>query len=161
MIPYLNLDELDDFTESAEGRFAEKYAGVSDKIGAQKLDYSVTILQPGKMVCPFHNHRVTEELFLILEGSGTLRFGGQEYPLKAHDIIACPPGGRDVAHQIINTSDAELRYLCLSTHEAADIVEYPDSNKMMAYTTGEEEGAGFKHIARMEQAVDYYDGEEG
>ena len=158
MKPILNLDELNDYEENAKGSFAEKYAGVSDKIGAAKLDYSVTILQPGKMVCPFHNHRVCEEMFLILEGTGTLRFGKEEYPLKVHDIIACPPGGRDVAHQIINTSDAELRYLCLSTSEASDIVEYPDSNKMMAYVRGDEEG-GFRHIARMEQAVDYYDGE--
>ena len=159
MKPILNLDELNDFEKNAKGSFAEKYAGVSDKIGAEKLDYSVTILQPGKMVCPFHNHRVSEEMFLILEGSGTLRFGSEEYPLKVHDIIACPPGGRDVAHQIINTSDTELRYLCLSTSEEADICEYPDSNKMMAYARGEEDKR-FRHIAKMEQAVDYYDGEE-
>jgi len=160
MMPVVNLDELEDYEAAARGSFAEKYAAVSDKIGAQKLDYSVTILQPGMKVCPFHNHRVIEEMFLILEGSGTLRFGGESYPLKVHDVIACPPGGREVAHQIINTSDAELRYLCLSTHEDADIVEYPDSNKMLAYARGDGD-SGFRHIARMEQAVDYYDGEEG
>ena len=159
MKPIINLDELDDFEENAKGPFAEMYAGVSDKIGAQKLDYSVTVLQPGMKVCPFHNHRVAEEMFLILEGSGTLRFGREEYPLKVHDIIACPPGGRDVAHQIINSSDTELRYLCLSTSEASDICEYPDSNKMMAYARGDGD-KGFRHIARMEQGVDYYDGEE-
>jgi len=158
MKPFLNLDELNDYEENSHGPFAEKYAGVSDKIGAQKLDYSVTILQPGMKVCPFHNHRVIEEMFLILEGSGTLRFGGEEHPLKVHDIIACPPGGHEVAHQIINTSDAELRYLCLSTSEESDICEYPDSNKMMAYTRGDGD-SGFRHIARMEQGVDYYDGE--
>ena len=159
MKPYLNLDELDEYQESSRGSFSEKYAGVSDKIGAQKLEYSVTVLQPGKKVCPFHNHRVAEEMFLILEGAGTLRFGNDEYPLKVHDIIACPPGGRDVAHQIINTSDAELRYLCLGTSEESDICEYPDSDKMMAYAGGDGD-SGFKHIARMEQAVDYFDGEE-
>ena len=160
MLPYLNLDELEDYQENARGNFVERYTGVSDKIGAKKLDYSVTILQPGMKVCPFHNHRVIEEMFLILEGSGKLRFGSEEYPLKVHDIIACPPGARDVAHQIINTSDAELRYLCLSTSEASDIVEYPDSNKMMAYARDNGDG-GFKHMARMDQAVDYYDGEDG
>lgn len=160
MNPILNLDELNNFEETARGSFAEKYAPVSEKIGAQKLSYSVTILQPGNKVCPFHNHRVNEEMFLILEGSGTLRFGADEYPLKVNDIIACPPGGREVAHQIINTSDAELRYLCLSTSESADVVEYPDSNKMLAYVKGDE-NSGFRHIARVEQAVDYFDGEQG
>ena len=159
MKPFLNLDELDDYKENAKGPFAEQYAGVSDKIGAEKLSYSVTILQPGKKVCPFHNHRVNEEMFLILQGIGTLRFGNEEHPLKVHDIIACPPGGRDVAHQIVNTSDTELRYLCLSTCEEADICEYPDSNKVLTYLKGDGD-AGFKHIARMDQAVDYFYGEE-
>ena len=159
MKPTINLDELDDYQDSVHGPFGESYAEVGEKIGAEKLGYSVSILQPGKKVCPFHNHRVNEEMFLILEGSGTLRFGKEEYPLKVHDIIACPPGARDVAHQIINTSDAELRYLCLSTTEPFDICEYPDSNKMLALA-GERDKGGFRHIGRMEQAVDYYDGED-
>ena len=97
-------------------------------------------------------------MFLILEGSGTLRFGGKEYPIKKHDIIACPPGGQDVAHQIINTSDSELRYLCLSTNEPFDICEYPDSNKVMS-VVGEAGNREFKHISKADQAVDYFDGE--
>lgn len=93
-------------------------------------------------------------MFLILEGTGTLRFGEKEYPIKKHDIIACPPGGRDVAHQIINTSNSELRYLCLSTNEPYDICEYPDSNKVMSFVSGE-----FEHISKVDQKVDYYEGE--
>ncbi len=158
MKPVVNLDELTDYQARAEGPFGESYAGVSDKIGAVKLGYSVTVLQPGMKVCPFHNHRVSEEMFLILEGVGTLRFGENEYPLKVHDIIACPPGGREVAHQIINTGEGELRYLCLGTNDPCDICEYPDSNKMMAYTS-DSGGEGFKHIAKMDLAVDYYEGE--
>lgn len=158
MKPFLNLDELDDYEASDDGPFGEKYSVVSDKIGAQKLGYSVTIVPPGKKVCPFHNHRINEEMFLILEGTGTLRFGEQEYPLKPHDIIACPPGGPEVAHQIINTSDSDIKYLCLSTNEPYDICEYPDSNKMMAMVGGQGERK-FRHIAKIEDAVDYYEGE--
>ena len=157
--PVINLNELTDFTELSKGHFAERYTDVGEKIGASKLGYSVTVLEPGKMVCPFHNHRVNEEMFLILDGSGTLRFGDEEYPLRTHDIIACPPGGREVAHQIINTSDAELRYLCLSTRETADICEYPDSDKMLAYIMPEAGEAPFKHIFRVSDEVDYFVGE--
>jgi uncharacterized cupin superfamily protein len=155
MKPFTNLDEISDFQAHGEGSFQEKYAVVGEKIGAQKLGYSVTILTPGKKVCPFHNHRIYEEMFLILEGSGTLRYGETEYAIKRNDIIACPSGGPEVAHQIINTSNAELKYLCLSTNEPADICEYPDSNKLMSWVGG----AGkqeFKHISRLEDEVDYY-----
>jgi uncharacterized cupin superfamily protein len=158
MKPYLNLDELRDFETFEKGPFGEKCSGVSNKIGAEKLGYSVTILQPGKKVCPFHNHRINEEMFLILEGTGTLRFGEQEYPLKKHDIIACPPGGREVAHQIINTGKSDLKYLCLSTNEPYDICEYPDSNKVMSMV-GEPGKRTFKHISKMEQEVDYFESE--
>jgi len=159
MKPVLNLDQLDNYQDIEAGVFSSKYARVSDRIGAEKLDYSVAVVQPGMKVCPFHNHRVVEEMFLILEGSGSLRYGSEEYPLKVHDIIACPAGGRDVAHQIINTGSTELRYLCLSSSAPSDICEYPDSNKMMAYTSGDND-SGFKHIARMDQAVDYFFGEQ-
>ncbi len=128
MKPLINLDEVNDFEEIDDGPFQERYAGISEKIGAKKLGYSIAIVPPNKKVCPFHNHRINEEMFLILEGEGTLRFGDREYSIKKNDIIACPPGGREVAHQIINTSDCDIKYLCLSTNEPFDICEYPDSN---------------------------------
>ena len=35
-----------------------------------------------------------------------------------NDIIACPNGVRSVAHQIINNSNADLKYLPLSAKKA-------------------------------------------
>ncbi len=96
---------------------------------------------------------------MILEGEGTLRFGEQEYPIKAQDVIACPPGGREVAHQIINTSEHDLKYFCLSTNEPVDICEYPDSNKVLSMS-GESGNRTFRHISKMDDAVDYYTDEK-
>ena len=159
MKPLINLNDLSDYEERIDEPYGEQFAVVSEKIGAKNLGYSVTILQPGYKVCPFHNHRIIEEMFLILEGEGTLRFGEKEYPIKKDDIIACPPGGYEVAHQIINTSDAELKYLCLSTKEPYDICEYPDSKKVLSFV-GEHDKKEFMHISRKEDTVDYYDGEK-
>ena len=64
-------------------------------------------------------------MFLILEGEGELRFGDQRYPIRKHDVIACPQGGPEVAHQIINTGTTTLRYLALSTMSEVDTCEYP------------------------------------
>jgi uncharacterized cupin superfamily protein len=158
MNPILNLSDISEYETSDEGPFKEKYSGISEKIGAKKLGYSVVILEPGFKVCPFHNHYVNEEMFLILQGEGTLRFGESEYPIKKDDIIACPPGGREVAHQIINTGNSALKYLCLSTKEPFDICEYPDSNKVLA-VAGEPGSRSFRHIALLDDEVDYFHGE--
>jgi uncharacterized cupin superfamily protein len=50
-------------------------------------------------------------MFLILEGEGELRFGDKRYPIRKHDVIACPPGGPEVAapnHQYRRDNNALL-----------------------------------------------------
>src|SRR5688572_29032435 len=99
--PFVNLDEVE-FTDVEEnGYYTSKRAQFSAGIGARKLGYNLTELPPGKAQCPFHSHRAEEEMFLILEGEGELRFGDQRYRIRKHDVIACPQGGPEVAHQII------------------------------------------------------------
>ena len=94
-------------------------------------------------------------MFLILEGEGELRFGQSRYPLRAMDVIACPAGGAEVAHQIINTGATTLRYLALSTLAPVELAEYPDSGKIGVYGRDGE----FDGIWRAADTVDYYDGE--
>jgi uncharacterized cupin superfamily protein len=154
----MNLDEVE-FQSHERGSFRGQYGVLSDKIGARKLGYNLTICPPGAKICPFHNHHVNEEMFLILEGEGKLRFGDREYPLRKHDVIACPPGKRDVAHQIVNTGDTDLKYLALSTRERAEVVEYPDSDKI-GCMVGDFPKSDLRAVFRAESSVDYFDREE-
>ena len=39
-------------------------------------------LPPGKAQCPFHSHREEEEVFLVLEVEGELRFSAQRFRNK-------------------------------------------------------------------------------
>jgi len=157
MKPVINLDELE-LVAHADGPFRGQYGVISERIGAKLLGYNLTICPPGSKVCPFHNHHVEEEMFFILEGEGLLRFGNQEYPLRKHDVIACPTGGRDTAHQIINTGSVELKYLALSTMAQAEICEYPDSDKVGVYA-GRQDERRLRLLFRATQNVDYWDGE--
>src|SRR5205814_356745 len=126
----------------------------SAQIGARSLGYNLSVLPPGKAQCPFHSHHGVEEMFLILEGTGELRFGDQRHPLRRHDVIACPAGGREAAHQIINTGTTDLRYLALSTMAEIEACEYPDSNKISIVI--EPPGAAVERwIYRAETVVDY------
>ena len=155
--PIANLDEVEFDDVEDNGYYTSKRAQFSAAIGARKLGYNLTELPPGKAQCPFHCHRVEEEMFLILEGEGELRFGDHRYPIRKHDVIACPPGGPEVAHQIINTGTVTMRYLALSTVAEVEVCEYPDSQKVLV-VAGQGEGR-LRKIIRAETTVDYYDRE--
>jgi uncharacterized cupin superfamily protein len=73
-------------------------------------------------------------MLLNLEGEGGLRFGDRRYPLRKHDVIACPPRGPEVAHQIIDRGATTMRYLALSTLVDVEACEYPDSRKILVVT---------------------------
>jgi len=122
-------------------------------LGAKDLGYSYDVVPPGKRSCPFHSHRGEEEMFFIVRGEGTLRYGDERRKVRAGDIICCPTGGPETAHQIINDSDAELAYLSVSTMLPAEICEYPDSNKIGAF------GGGVRHMTRAGDHLDYWAGE--
>lgn len=163
MKPILNINEIE-LEQSEKGNlYQESYQSIGQLIGAEKLGYGISIVPPNKRACPFHNHHVNEEMFFIIEGNGTLRFGNETYSLKAGDIIACPPGGKELAHQIINNSDAPLKYLSVSTMFEADFAEYPDSGKFGAFapfvTEDGQKSRRIRFLGRAEDSLDYWDGE--
>lgn len=124
---------------------------------ASKLGASIDTVAPGQRSCPYHFHHAQEEMFIVLEGSGTLRVAGEMLPLRAGDVIFVPPGP-EYPHQLINTSDAPLKYLSISTRETPEVCEYPDSGKYLATARGRE-GPAFEGLQRAAANVDYWDGE--
>ncbi len=100
-------------------------------------------------------------MIYIIDGAGVLRLGEEEIAVSAGGVIACPPGG-EYAHQLVNTDDADLRYLVVSTMAFPDICEYPDSNKIGAYgSAAVGSKAGLRALYVRDRKVDYYDGEDG
>ena len=156
--PFVNLEDVL-FTDIEDnGYYTSKRAQFSAGIGARKLGYNLTVLPPGKAQCPFHAHRAEEEMFLILEGEGELRYGTERYKIRKHDVIACPTGGAATAHQIINTGSTAMQYLALSNLSDIEVCEYPDSNKTGVHAD-EPPGRGLHKMFRSETSVEYYDRE--
>ncbi|HEY8585298.1 MAG TPA: cupin domain-containing protein [Rhodanobacter sp.] len=157
------LDPAQKGKEAPPDDFDCRWGEIASRIGARKLGYNLTVVAPGKRSCPFHSHRNDEEMFFILEGSGELRYGDARYPLKSGDVVACPPGGADTAHQIINTGTVEMRYLAVSTMEPVEVCEYPDSGKFGAFAEGGTGDTGkparFRHIGRQHDNRNYWEGE--
>jgi len=157
--PIMNLDEVEFDDVEENGLYTSSRGQIGSHIGAEKLGYNLTVLPPGKAQCPFHCHRGEEEMFFILEGEGELRFGDKRYPIRKHDVIACPTGGPDVAHQIINAGRVTMRYLALSNRVDIEACEYPDSQKVLI-VTGLRNEVGLRKLFRAENTVDYYDREK-
>ena len=152
--PIANIDEVNLTPYGEREGFSASLAAIGQRLGAPKLGCKLVVLAPGKRAWPYHLHYAEEEMFVIVEGSGTLRYDGERHPVRQGDVIFAPTGP-GTAHQIINTSDAELRYLAFSSNSDAEVCEYPDSGKIGAY------GPDFHFLAPDSAEVDYWDGEDG
>jgi uncharacterized cupin superfamily protein len=144
--------ELEHFEKG--DKFACDAARIGPKIGAKDLGYSYDVVPPGKRSCPFHSHRAEEEMFFIVRGTGTLRYGDETRAIRAGDVICCPVGGPETAHQIVNDSGEDLAYISVSTMMPAEVCEYPDSRKIGAY--GGESPSRVRHLTPANAAVDYW-----
>jgi uncharacterized cupin superfamily protein len=148
-----NIDDLplEHFTRG--DKFESRSARIGPLVGARDLGCSYDVVPPGKRSCPFHSHRAEEEMFFIVKGEGLLRYGSETRRIRAGDVICCPVGGPETAHQIVNDSDGYLCYLSISTNMPAEICEYPDSGKVGAFAQG------VRHMTSKDAHVDYWTGE--
>ena len=141
-------------------KFAAKIGRVGPMIGSTGLGCSLTVLPAGKRAYPFHKHHVNHELFYVLSGTGEYRIDGKTLPLRAGDLVAAPAGKE--AHQIVNTSSGELRFLAFSTMTEVDVVEYPDTGKIgvaAGVKNADFKTASFKALGTIKPA-DYFEGEK-
>lgn len=161
--PILNIDDVPLQVWRHGERFEARMAQIGRQLGAKKLGYRMVVLPPGKAAWPVHAHLVNEEMFFVIEGTGQLRMGEDTQPLRAGDVVAIPPGP-DTPHQIINDSDTDLKYLCVSTMEEPDIVMMPDSGKVniMAGSPpgGDKSARTLSVCLPLDAAVDYWHGED-
>jgi uncharacterized cupin superfamily protein len=163
--PVADIDKMPSFANAPGNstRFGSVMAPLGKAIGAKKLGAMYMQVDPGKRAFPFHNHHANEEIFVVLEGEGTYRFGADEYPIRAGSLCAAPAGGPETAHQIINTGKVRLKYISISTMIDPEVCEYPDSGKFAAIAIGEGNDflhAHLKSVHRVKDTLGYFDGEE-
>jgi len=161
--PIRNLSDIPLKDIGHGDRFVAKRGQFGPLIGLEQLGCSLIVVPPGKKAWPYHNHQVNEEMYVVLEGAGTLRLGGEDHAIKAGDVVACPAGGPETAHQIINTGENDLRYLVVSTMLHPEVAEYPDSGKFIVMSGsppgGDKSKRMLEYVGRKETALDYWDGE--
>jgi uncharacterized cupin superfamily protein len=151
--------------EWSEHSHGEKFGSRRKQLGSsggEKLGCSLYEVPPGRRAWPYHYHLANEEAIYVLEGSGTLRIGGEEIRVSKGDYVALPARAQ-AAHQLVNDSGAVLRYLCFSTMVEPDVMVYPDSGKIGIFggaaPGGSKEKRTFSKFLREEAEVSYYEGE--
>jgi mannose-6-phosphate isomerase-like protein (cupin superfamily) len=81
---------------------------------------------PGAETRP-HRHRVTEELYHVTQGTGSITLGARVFDVGAGDTVCIPPG---TPHRIRNTGRVPLRILCCCSpaysHDDAQLLQ-PES----------------------------------
>jgi uncharacterized cupin superfamily protein len=129
--------------------------------GSERTGIKHITIAPGKLASPPHCHSADEELFVVLEGTGTLELfpsargsqglatAAESHPLRAGSTVARPAATR-VAHAFRADADG-LTLLAYGTRERNDIAYYPRSRKLYL------RGVGV--VARVEP-LDYWDGED-
>ncbi len=111
---------------------------------------------PGVLSGPPHVHSAEEEIFVVLEGDGTLeltppgRYGEPEaHPVRKGSVVARPPG-TGVA-RTFRAGDSGMTLIAWGTRDPNDICWYPRSQKIF--------WRGVGVIGRIAQ-LDYWEGEE-
>jgi uncharacterized cupin superfamily protein len=96
--------------------------------GSVRTGLNHVTLPPGGTGAPPHCHSAEEEIFVVLEGAGTLRLGDDEHPIRAGHAISRRPG-TGIAHSFVAGDDG-LTYLAYGTREPNDITYYPESGEI-------------------------------
>jgi uncharacterized cupin superfamily protein len=134
------------------GRFCQR----RKDLGGEQVRSGLWQLAPGKRSFPFHMHHVTEEALFVLSGVARVRTPRGETELAPGDYVSFPAG--DEAHQLINDGPEPFVYLAVSGPSVAEVVEYPDSDKI-ACRVGSGSGEKIFVFRRRDQAG-YFDSED-
>jgi uncharacterized cupin superfamily protein len=149
----LNRDEWD-ATRDREGWRASGTV-VGQRIGSELIGATMSEVEPGSRLWPYHTHYLNEEWVIVLRGEPTLRTPEGEHLLTEGDVV-CFPRGKNGAHQIVNRSDSPIRLLMLSSMIPGEIIEYLDTGKVLAKDVEDEDIV----FARPGPTAEYWEGEE-
>jgi uncharacterized cupin superfamily protein len=137
----------------ARGEFRQRRKA----LGGEKLSCGLWELAPGKRSFPLHVHFITEEALFVVSGRAKVRTPEGLTEIGPGDFVSFPAGGP--AHQLVNDGSEPLVYVGMAATSGADIVEYPDSDKVAASVGARPSGR--RYVFRKRDQADYFDGEPG
>lgn len=101
-----------------------------DAASLRILGVNIVTLAPGERSAKRHWHSGSDEFIMVLEGTATVIEEDTATEIGPGDM-ALWPAGSEIGHQVLNRSDAPLRYLCAGTNPDAETVRYPDEGETL------------------------------
>jgi uncharacterized cupin superfamily protein len=155
MRPNIYDATFDEPRDTVDGFHAQR-ARLGHQLGTERVGLSLWALPAGQAAYPYHFHLAEEEALVLLEGDLALRGPDGWSRLRRGDVVRFPQGA-DGAHQLVNDTADEARFLAISTHGQPDIVIYPDEHKI-GPAERRPDGSGLKLYFSMDDAVSYDEG---
>jgi mannose-6-phosphate isomerase-like protein (cupin superfamily) len=76
---------------------------VNASLGTEKIDLHLNRLVPGGPRGKVHRHTVSDNLYIVKRGEGTLTIEGDTHLIRENDVVYIPAGTR---HSLSNLGDA-------------------------------------------------------
>ena len=89
---------------------------------------NIQVMQPGQPNCRYHSEPVQED-FLVLHGECTAIVEEAEHPMRAWDVLHCPPGTH---HVFVGAGDGPSAVLMIGSRRL-DEAHYPVSDVAAKY----------------------------
>jgi uncharacterized cupin superfamily protein len=114
--------------EEVEDEFGASWRRLGRAAGSEQSGLNWGRLGPDEEDDNEHCHSAEEELFVVLEGGGTIFLGGEPHEVRAGSIVARPAGTR-VPHCWTAGPDG-LTTLFYGTRDPSDVIWYPRIRKL-------------------------------
>ena len=150
----INRPDFDELREHPG--FTCKRARLGYQLGTVRVGASFWEVPPGEAAYPYHYHLGEEEVVVVIAGRPSLRTADGWRDLEEGEAIGFPVG-EEGAHQIVNNTEEPVRFLAV-TNQQPDIVVRPDSGTL-SVAERRPEGGGLREHFRVEDSVDYFEGE--
>lgn len=134
-MPHFSLADAQTESSDGSGNPCGPYRALllSDTGGLTQFGAFIEILPPGSASSIKHWHAQEDEMIFMLEGEVHLHEGDTISTLRPGDT-ATFKAGTALGHCLQNHSSAEARYLVIGTRGPADVVTYPDHDRILHFT---------------------------
>ena len=85
-----------------------------DLLGLTGAEISINVLPAGASVPFVHAHKENEEIYAVLEGSGSVTIDGESIALKAGDWLRVSPAAK---RQFFAAPDEQIKFICIQVKE--------------------------------------------
>ena len=104
-------------------------------LGPGRAFFRIELISNGESAARYHSHSEVDEYYLILEGSGTLRYNDKDVIVELGDLIA-KPTGPDATSQLIADRGEPLRILDMEIwhdrpYSSKDLILNPDFDEII------------------------------